>query len=102
MRGMKKWLPYKSLVGQYEVLAAMKAKRKEVPKPELSEDETEEISRTLQTLQRNDRVRITYYEDGKIEEREGSFDRFDEFSAKLCLRGFTLALTDLLSLSREN
>jgi hypothetical protein len=35
MRGMKKWLPFKSLTGQYEALDQMKKKRAEMAKPKM-------------------------------------------------------------------
>ena len=45
MRGMKKWLPFKSLSGQYEELDKMKSSRKKVAMPELSVDQIDELNR---------------------------------------------------------
>ena len=60
MRGMKKWLPFKSLKGQYEELEKMKKERAKVEKPVLSEDEEEEVNRFLIGLKRGEKTKGRY------------------------------------------
>lgn len=50
MRGRKKWLPFKSLSGQYERLDEREREEEKVSRPELSLDEREDINNTLVSL----------------------------------------------------
>ncbi len=100
MRGMKKWLPFKSLDGQDEVIENMYRERNKVEKPELSSDEEEEINECLVSLKRGDRVNLSYYEDGKIINCQAVFKSVQPEYARLNLQGFSLDFQMLLSISK--
>lgn len=100
MRGMKKWLPFKSLNGQYQVLEEMEKERKKVSKPELSIDEIEEINLVLTSLQRGDRVKVTYYQNGQIVKRNFIFLKVDTYQKRLIGQGISLSFEDLLDIHR--
>lgn len=55
MRGRKKWLPFKSLSGQYERLDEREREEERVSRPELSLDEREDINNTLVSLKKKER-----------------------------------------------
>ncbi|MCH3966944.1 MAG: YolD-like family protein [Bacilli bacterium] len=98
MRGMKKWLPFKSLNGQEEVLNQMEEERRAVSRPILGEDEIEELNRSLLSLAQGDRVRVTYYRDHSIEKREGYFVRASRSEGRLYMIGFNLPFGWLLGI----
>ncbi len=100
MRGMEKWLPFKSLDGQYEVIDEMIEERNKVEKPILSPEEEEEINECLCSLNRGDRVSLSYFEDGKIIQKEAVFKSVSPEFGKLYLTDFALNLSMLLSISR--
>lgn len=99
MRGMKKWQPFKSLNGQYEVLDQMKKKRSEVSKPELSEDEIESLNHSLNDLKKGDNTKIVFYHDHEIYERQAIFVRCDVLEGRAFFLGLSVTLGDLLSVS---
>jgi uncharacterized protein (UPF0305 family) len=98
MRGMKKWLPFKSLTGQYEVLDQMKKKRTEITKPSLSEDEIDDLNRSLNELKRGDNAAITFYHDHEIYNRQAIFIRCDPIEGKAFFLGLTISMGDLLNI----
>ncbi len=100
MRGMKKWLPFKSLDGQDEVIENMYRERNKVEKPILSPEEEEEINDCLVSLKRGDRVSLSYYEDGEIITCEAVFRSVQPEFGKLNLTDFSLNLSMLLSISK--
>ena len=100
MRGMKKWLPFKSLDGQDEVIENMYRERNKVEKPVLSSDEEEEINECLVSLKKGDRVNLSYYEDGEIINRQAVFKSVQPEYARLNLDGFSLDFQMLLSISK--
>lgn len=98
MRGMKKWLPFKSLDGQYEMLEEMKRERRKMERPELSVDEMEEMNRILVSSVCGDVVKVRFYCDGDIRECMKVFQKCDTEQQKLYLDGMVLPLSDLLKI----
>lgn len=83
-RGMKKWAPYKAL---YEQASSLQAEReaKEIPvKPEITEDEAEEINRILVNY-KGQPVRVKYYRNQKIFDEIIVIKRIDTYEKKLVL-----------------
>lgn len=101
MRGMKKWLPFKSLKGQYEMLDEMKEERKRVEKPELSIDEMEEMNRVLLSSAPGDIVKVRFYLDGKIEECTETLIKCDAYQQKLYLKSLVLPFSDVLEIKNQ-
>ncbi|MFA6829658.1 MAG: YolD-like family protein [Bacilli bacterium] len=96
MRGMKKWQPFKSLKGQYEVLDEMKKERASVNKPELSEDECELIDRTIADLKRGQLAKVTFYHDHETITKEVVFDKLVPDQRRIYFFGFNIQLGDIL------
>lgn len=89
MRGMAKWLPFKSLSGQYEVLNQHEIERQKVEKPELEEDEIEKINQTLIQLKKGDYLSITYYDNGFFKDEESFLYSLDEITQTIRLKNNT-------------
>ena len=98
MRGMKKWLPFKSLKDQYRVLNGVVNERNKQEKPELSSDQIEELNRALVTLQKGEATKVTYFEDGSIISREARFLKSDGYLQTVFFKGFSLPFAALLKL----
>lgn len=101
MRGMKKWLPFKSLDGQYEMLEEMKRQRTKKERPELSVDEMEEMNRILVSSVHGDVVKVRFYCDGDIRECTKMFQKCDTEWQRLYLNGMTLPFSDLLKIENS-
>lgn len=102
MRGMMKWQPFKSLTGQYKVLEEHKREREKVQKPELSDDEIEDINNLLASLSKGDSVDVTYFDDGSILHFIGSFVRCDTIERKVMLQRKNIGFDVLLNLKRAD
>lgn len=96
MRGMKKWLPFKSLTGQYEYINAMKQEREKVAKPELSLDAVDDLNHSLTTLKKGDITEVCYYSDGRIIKQKAVFLRCNGYNKTVEFKGFTLQFESLL------
>lgn len=102
MRGMKKWLPFKSLSGQYEVLEERKKERSKVTRPELSLDEIDELNQALTSLKKGEEAKVTYFVDGVIVHNKPLvFLRCDGAEQKVFFKGLSLPFRNLLRIERE-
>lgn len=101
MRGMMKWLPFKSLSNQYKILDDHKREAEKVTKPELSEDEIEDMNNLLVSLNRGDRISVTYFDDGRILTLIDDFRRADPLERKLFLSKCGISFDSLLNLKRS-
>ncbi len=97
MRGMKKWMPFKSLKGQYETLDKMKNERKKQTMPELSIDEIDDLNRALTTLKKGDKTSVTYFTDGEILKKDVVFLRCDGYSRTVLFKEVTIPFASLIS-----
>lgn len=71
-RGIKKFAPFKSLNNQDKYIKSVVDEKNKTNKPELSEDQKEEIYYKLTTLMSKDTlVRVTYFKDGAISNKRG-------------------------------
>lgn len=100
MRGMMKWLPFKSLKGQYDLLAKARKEREKKEKPELSQDNAEDIDYMLRMLRKGDRTKVTFYYNGEILSREDVFVKTDSQERRIYFLGFSLTLGNLLALQK--
>ena len=101
MRGMKKWLPFKSLSGQYEILDEHEKEREKVDRPDLSEEEIEEINAVLCSLKKGDIVYLSYYdeEESRIIQREKrTFLSCEEYAQYIRFKEGNIAFRNLLAL----
>lgn len=100
MRGRKKWLPFKSLIGQYEILDEREKENSKVERPEISLDEREDINNTLVSLKKKDKVKVTYYEDGRIFTERKTFLYCDTPQLKIRFKEGWLCFDNLLSVTK--
>lgn len=100
MRGMMKWQPFKSLSGQYRVLEEHRKEKEKVTKPELSDDEIEDINNLLVSLSKGDSVNVTYFDDGNIQHSIDKFIRCDTIERIIQLKTRRIQFDMLLGLSR--
>jgi hypothetical protein len=96
MRGMKKWLPFKSLNGQYEMLDTMKENKKKVDRPELSLDQIDELNHCLITMKKGDKAKVTYYDSGMVVTKQLIYIKCDGYEQKALFKGFSLKFMDLI------
>ncbi len=100
MRGMMKWQPFKSLSGQYRILEEHRNAKEKIEKPELSEDEIEDINNLLMSLSRGDFVNVTYFDNGNIQHSIDSFIRCDTIERMIQLKSRRIQFDMLLGLKR--
>ena len=100
MRGMIKWLPFKSLVGQEKYIEELKDEKRKVEKPILSEDQKEEINEVLVSLFKNDPVRITYFSKGRIISKEEEFIKCDLNIKKIYFKNTSFDINNLLKIKK--
>lgn len=93
MRGMKKWLPFKSLNGQYEILDEHQRVKDE--RISISDDQKEEIDRTLTLLNKGDIVLIKTYKDDRVVIVKDVFIKIDPIYKKIYLKDETISFDDL-------
>lgn len=98
MRGMIKWQPFKSLTGQYELLDERRREKNETEKPVLSSDQMEEINSVLTTLEKDQAVDVTYFENGEIRKKKAHFFKCDPYLQRVYFRDFQVPFDALLGL----
>ena len=76
-RGMKKWAPFSSLIEQATCLEQMKYQRNKINKPVLTTDQIEKINYVLQSYQKNQVVKIKFFNDGYLYLIESQIKRID-------------------------
>ncbi len=96
-RGMKKFLPYASLKEQALFLAKMHEQKKKVEKPELSEDQVNDINRIL-TEYSDETVLIYYYNRGFIKAHQAKIKKIDVLYKRLIFDDLTVSFTNLLNI----
>lgn len=96
-RGMKKWLPYKSLEEQSDFLAEMRYEKNKIDKPILLADEKERINAILTSNLQNPIV-LKYYEDGYIHEEKGTVTRIDEWSKTIFINDEAIPLSAIVDI----
>lgn len=98
-RGMVKWAPYKSLPEQEEYLEMMEESKQKVSKPDLSEDELQEINDNLVSKQKGDDITISFYHDGQIREISDKLCYIDVPRRSIVLSNrMRIAFTEVLAL----
>lgn len=97
-RGMKKWIPYQSLIEHDEFLKKYRLNKNKIDKPILFEDKIEEINLFLTNLDFNNLVKITYFENGNIIKIIDKIKRIDLNNQSLIISDIKIPLTNLLDI----
>ncbi len=96
-RGMKKFLPYASLIEQGEFIKQMLYEKQKVSKPLVSYDEQERINMLL-TNYHGEEVIITYFKAGYIYQTTTYIKRIDPTFKELTLTNFKLSFADVIDI----
>ena len=85
-RGIMKWAPFDALEGHGTMLEEMIYSINKKAKVDLSEDEYEELNKTIkEAIEKNKEVSITYYNDGYTYDTFGHIKKIDEINKILIL-----------------
>jgi len=98
-RGMKQYLPFKSLHEQSDVLHYLFYCHHKVEKPILSPDQVGEIDDFLHAYC-GEKIEITYFDDGYIKRIEAKIQRIDTVNQKLVSSVKTIDFTNILKLEK--
>ena len=93
----KQFMPFAALKG-FETLLSAVARPKEV-RVELSEDQLEELNRTIQSLVEGDFVRVLYYTGHCYTELVGSIEAIGKPIHSLTIEGVPIAFKDIKELN---
>ena len=90
----KQFSPFSALRGLEEALQKKEEALSLVTKPDLSPEKEAEINQKLEELQKGDKVKITYYEAGRIKTVIDEFISLDR--CEIDLSEVSIKLTDIL------
>ncbi|MDO4596305.1 MAG: YolD-like family protein [Coriobacteriaceae bacterium] len=92
------FMPFAALTGYYQLVKEQERVHEE--KHELTEEEAEELSRTICQIQRGDTVRVTYYDAERYRSRTGVVESLEPSLRRLRVAGRAIAFDDILSIQR--
>lgn len=98
-RGMKKWMPFSSLVEQHSYLNKMKSTKSNVEKPMLSEDQQSEINNLLVNYN-NELIEISYYKGGKILNINGFIKKIDYIDKCIQINHMQIKLENIIFIKK--
>ncbi|MGI6713937.1 MAG: YolD-like family protein [Bacilli bacterium] len=98
-RGMKQFMPFRSLPEQEHELAQLFYEYQQQEKPILSPDQIEEINLFLQNY-RGETIFLTYFEDGYIYRKETKIKSINPLEQKLVLPKMTIAFSAILKVEK--
>ncbi|MCR4562603.1 MAG: YolD-like family protein [Bacilli bacterium] len=96
-RGMKKWLPYKSLDEQGDFMARMEYEMNKIEKPSISYDEEKEINDALVNYH-DQVVEIRYFDDGYIHKECGVIDKINIFYKNIYINDIYIDFSQIVSI----
>lgn len=99
-RGMKKYIPFRSLVAQSECLEEIKYKKNKIERPKITSDKAEEINLLLTELDVNALYKITYFYDGFLYKITTNILGVDINNRRLNTKEGSLYLYDMIDLER--
>lgn len=94
-RGMKKYMPYKSLNEQSSFLQRMRYEKGKKEKPPMFEEKAEAINEILVNYH-GQRLLVRYHRDGYIHEEKGSLELLSGHDKMLCINGNDILFKELV------
>lgn len=94
------FMPFAALTGYYEL--ARKQERLTEAKHELTEEEAEELSRTILQVKRGDLIRVTYYDWDRYRTLTGIVARIEPTFRRLQVVKAVIAFDDIRTLERSS
>lgn len=100
-RGMKKYIPFRSLVAQSECLEELRYKRNKIEKPVVLADKAEEINQILSSFDPESLYTITYFYNGFLYKIKTNIISIDLTCHRLLTKEGSLYLYDIIDIERE-
>lgn len=97
-RGMKKWNPFKSLNGQFDMIDKLQKEKEKIEKPILSADQLDKLNNVLSDANIGDIFQVDYYNNGHIISEELILKKIDIVEKSIYFEDKKLNITDILDL----
>lgn len=97
-RGMKKWLPFSSLVEQNEYLSRMIYEKYKIEKPLIFEDQAEKINNILKGYDYVSPLKMDVFYDGYVYHIKDKITFIDKNKKLVYFTNFTLPLKNILDI----
>ena len=97
-RGMKKWNPFKSLNGQFDMIDKLQKEKEKIEKPILSSDQLDKLNSVLSGANIGDIFQVDYYNNGHINSEELILKKIDLVEKTIYFEDKKLNITDILDL----
>lgn len=101
-RGMKKWLPFNSLIEQDIYLREMLYEKYKVPKPQVSVEQARKIDRLLKEYDGTSSLTIKIYLDGYLYKYEGKIDYIDKQKRLITLGEIKIPIKNIIDIEDPN
>lgn len=100
-RGMKKYLPYASLIEQGDYLKKMVYQKNRIERPLVSIDDAKRINAILVNFNQNKSYLFTLYIDGYLYKIENKISKIDIHEQALYLEDFAISLKDVIDIEDD-
>lgn len=98
-RGMKKWMPFCSIIEQKDYLNKMKQDKNNVELPILSEDQQTEINDLLSNYS-SEMVNVSYYKCGKILNKKGIITQINRIDKYIKINSSLIKLENIIFIKK--
>jgi hypothetical protein len=101
-RGMKKYMPFSSLVEQEKFLNEMLYEKHKIDRPEISDEMSERINRILISFDPKEEYVFKFYIDGYVYTYKGKIKRVNLEKKTVLFQDFYSAFTDIVDIESTN
>ena len=99
-RGMKKWLPFQSLIEQEKYLDKMLYEKYKIEKPQISVEQARKINRILSTYT-GDTLTMKIYIDGYLYIYSGKIEKIDKSKKILIFEDFYIPIKNVIDIEES-
>lgn len=100
-RGMKKWLPFQSLIEQEKYLDKMLYEKYKIEKPQISVEQARKINRILSTYT-GDTLTMKIYIDGYLYIYSGKIEKIDKSKKILIFEDFYIPIKNVIDIEESD
>lgn len=102
-RNEVKWNPFNSLMNGNKIINELASTKSKHSKPVLSEDQLNEISKTLiESFTTKSQINIKYYENGNTYNLKGIINFFDKFNKYIIITNKKIYLNQIININFIN
>ncbi len=101
-RGMKKYLPFASLVEQETELNKMLYEKNKTSKPLISTENAEKINKILTNYNQDEDYTFKLFYDGYIYKYTGSIIKIDKYKKRIFFKEFSFPLKDIIDIESND